>query len=172
MHACMHVCICQLIHGSLTWSWNYATQPTAIQHCGTMAYCRRVPPQVAIIVLAIQISAETGKCFKCVTNTSVIDTSKIYVIKILRIYIYFTNWCQCVIFNEAVSYIKGVPCGYPRSSILGPLHYLLVIHIKEVNNVCLQTILLFDAHDVNFFHKKYDSLNFDVHLWSHFPGMI
>ena len=62
---------------------------------------------------------------------------------------YLSNRRQCVTYNGVVSAMKGISCGVPQGSILGPL--LFLIYINDLCSMCKYTTPILFADDTNLF---------------------
>ena len=62
---------------------------------------------------------------------------------------YLSNRRQYVTYNGVASAMKGINCGVPQSSILGPL--LFLIYINDLCSMCKYTTPIFFADDTNLF---------------------
>ena len=62
---------------------------------------------------------------------------------------YLSNRRQYVTYNGVVSAMKGISCGVPQGSILGPL--LFLIYINDLCSMCKYTTPILFADDTNLF---------------------
>ena len=62
---------------------------------------------------------------------------------------YLSNRRQYVTYNGVVSAMKGISCGVPQGSILGPL--LFLIYINDLCSMCKYTTPILFADDANLF---------------------
>ena len=67
---------------------------------------------------------------------------------------YFSNRRQYVTYNGETSMMKGISCGVPQGSILGPL--LFLIYMNDWCSVCKHTIPILFADDTNLFSSGSD----------------
>ena len=67
---------------------------------------------------------------------------------------YLSDRQQYVTYNGEESSKKGINCGVPQGSILGPL--LLIIYINDISNVCQHMMSLLFADDTNLFQSGKD----------------
>ena len=71
---------------------------------------------------------------------------------------YLSNRMQYVTYNGETSMIKGISCGVPQKSILGPL--LFLIYINDLYFVCKHITPTLFADDINLFCSGSDVNNF------------
>ena len=62
---------------------------------------------------------------------------------------YLSNRRQYVTYNGETSTMKGISCGVPQGSILGPL--LFLIYINDLCSVCKHITPILFADDTNLF---------------------
>ena len=62
---------------------------------------------------------------------------------------YLSNRTQYVTYNGVVSAMKGISCGVPHGSILGPLLFLM--YINDLCSMCKYTTPILFADDTNLF---------------------
>ena len=67
---------------------------------------------------------------------------------------YLSDRQQYVTYNGEESSKKGINCGVPQGSILGPL--LFIIYINDLSNVCQHMMSLLSADDTNLFQSGKD----------------
>ena len=67
---------------------------------------------------------------------------------------YLSDRQQYVTYNGEESSKKGINCGVPQGSILGPL--LFIIYINDLSNVCQHMMSLLFADDTNLFQRGKD----------------
>ena len=67
---------------------------------------------------------------------------------------YLSNPGQYVTYNGETSEMKGISCGVPQGSILGPL--LFLIYINDLCSACKHTTPILFADDTNLFSSGSD----------------
>jgi len=65
---------------------------------------------------------------------------------------YLSNRYQYVYFNDAVSALRGITCGVPQGSILGPV--LFLIYINDVVNCSKVLKFILFTDDTNLFYSS------------------
>ena len=77
---------------------------------------------------------------------------------------YLANRTQYVEYNNTTSSLRGVECGVPQGSILGPLLFLL--YINDIPNVSDSLYFIMYADDTNIFlsHHCIDTLESNMNI--------